>query len=111
MMRSEEELTELECVIDDYVIAAVADGFRIKANPSDCDTCVLAAVGRMNPGGRAGWLRGGASLGLKSNEQVSLAWGFDGATRVAEHDDFVPEMFAMGQRFRERVLAGEYRRQ
>lgn len=93
---TDEELTELECVIEDYVQEAIRCGYRLgKFLTGYRCGCLLEAVGFVS--GRI-W-----NDALPPDVDIwSLAWGFDGvAVADARHN---PDLYAMGLRFRERYV-------
>lgn len=98
---TDEELTELECVIDTYCQESVARGKPLRVRPSMDAWCPLWAVV-----GYVGTTDGMRKLGLEPNTEHNGFWhGFDGWKQTDEDE---PDLYAMGQRFRERTLAGEY---
>lgn len=96
---TDEELTELECVIDTYCRESAANGRPVRALGSLW--CPLYAVA-----GDTDTAMGMAKLGLVRGSEDDGFWlGFDGS--VCE-DGYGSVLHAMGRRFRERTLAGEY---
>ncbi len=90
-----DELTELECVIDEYCKEAGA-----MMGPRYCPLHhITASTGRL-----AEW-----QLGMTFEDAWSFAHGYDGVSREPE-DALKRDLYAMGARFRERVEAGEYAR-
>lgn len=101
-----DQLSEMEEYIDSEIREATGRGFRIRAeSPPSSKWCALAAVAFSRHIGN--WTDASVALGMDQDESVSFAWGFDGNQ---PGENVVPDLFAMGARFRERVIAGEYKR-
>ena len=110
MPRSDEQLTDLETVIDLACKSASAQrGIMpgVTVSPGMC--CPMGAVivtagivtSRLAPKLRTAR----QLLGITENEVYSFVGGFDGAADFWGADE---DLIAMGRRFRERLIAGEY---
>ncbi len=106
---TDEELSELEECIDSYCRAAMNRGYRIQPGNTVLgkECCPMGAV-LICKGKPHGLLQQAANaLGLSRFDCVEFAYGFDGRGLFGSVRN---PMYAMGTRFRERVLAGDYAR-
>lgn len=96
---TDEELSELEEFIDMQCKVAVSEGrdimFGVTYDHMSC--CPIGAAAR-----RCNLTSAAVELGVTQEFAENFAWAFDRDTDYAGPD------YAMGRRFRERVLAGEY---
>lgn len=99
MAMTDEELTELECVVDLY---------WLEYRDTDC-RCPMYAVSRARCGTPRSMRGAALALGLRSDLGLRFAEGFDDL-RIGyidanyEHDEDARALYAMGLRFRERYM-------
>lgn len=107
MALSDEELTELECVVDDYVQEAQRRGFKMDAFVSDFDSgprgattcgCLLQAIAFVR---KKHWTEALDDVGV---DGYWLGEGYDNNHISIDETCDAPELFAMGLRFRERYV-------
>lgn len=107
-MMSDEELTELECAIDDACRERIKAGFELAPG-----VCFYAEKKLCCPAGAvAGSYKFGDAedaIGLPRGWFWSFGAGFDGYKPHAYEVNHYPYAHAMGARFRARWLAGEYK--
>lgn len=102
MERTPEELSEMEEFIDQRCKEAAAEGFKIAPHVTYADgqCCPIGAVTREERDVIE------KTFGWHIDQTDAFMRGFDDDPPPEYRYD--PDLFAMGRRFRERALAGEY---